>query len=117
MNYTFDFVGQGRNQTYYFVFDSTSTTAPTDVLVRSSFQAAPDSTVTTVPAALVGIGAVLALVGAKVGGKKVETKAENLPRDAPSAPDSAASAPRCRFCGGTLDESSKFCSSCGRSQG
>lgn len=118
-NYTFDFVGSGRNQTYFLVFDSTSTTSSTDVLVRSSLQGAPDSNVATVPAALVGIGVVLALVGAKFGGRKggEPPRIEENPKRAESALVSAANTPTCRFCGARLDEGSKFCDSCGRSLG
>ena len=118
-NYTFNFSGIGRNQTYYLVFDSTSTTSSTDVLVHSSLQASPDSAVATVPAALLLIGIVLALVGAKAGGKKREGRqgSEVSPMAPGSPPGPAASTPTCRFCGARLGEDSKFCNSCGRSQG
>lgn len=111
-NYTFDFAGSARNQTYYLVFDSTSATSYTDVLVHSSLQVAPDSTMATVPAVIVLVGAVLALAGAKVGGRK--DRAHSAP--AGSGPASA-SAPTCQFCGARLEKNSNFCGSCGRSQG
>ncbi|MDG7007422.1 MAG: zinc ribbon domain-containing protein [Nitrososphaerota archaeon] len=118
-NYTFSFSGASRNQTYYLVFDSTSITSSTDVLVHSSLQGAPDSTASTAPAVIVLVGVVLALIGAKTGGRKNE---ELQRRDGASEatgprPGSAASPPVCRYCGASLGENSKFCSSCGRSQG
>lgn len=118
-NYTFSFSATDRNQTYYLVFDSTSTASSTDVLVHSSLQKSTDSTVATVPAAFVLVGIVLALVGAKAGGRKREEPQgrEENSRMAEVRPGSAASTPTCRYCGAGLGENSKFCSSCGRSQG
>ena len=117
-NYTFDFVASGTAQTYYLVFDSRSTTLSTDVLVHSSLQDSSDSTAATVPAALVGVGAVLALVGVRFGGKKAEAPArvEENPKEVEPQPVSTGST-KCRYCGEALEEGSKFCLSCGRSQG
>jgi hypothetical protein len=115
-NYTFNFPGQGRTQTYYLVFASRSTTSSTDVLIQSSIQDSSGSLTTTVPEAFLGVGVVLALVGAKIGGGKVEEQPKTPPAAAASRvqPALAPGTPTCKYCGARLDGSSKFCRSCGK---
>ena len=117
--YAFTFTGSGRNQTYYLLFTS-RTSASTDVLVRSSLQdSSPGSIMATVPAVLVGLGAVLALVGAKVGGTgrdEAGAAREGAPRSLPAAEQRTGLGAKCRFCGAGLEEGSGFCPSCGKAR-
>jgi len=115
-NYTFNFSGQGRTQTYYLVFESRSTTSSTNVLIQSSIQDSPNSLATTVPEAFLGVGVVLALVGAKIGGGKAEKPLETSPAAAANRvkPALASTTPTCKYCGARLDGGSKFCRSCGK---
>jgi len=115
-NYTFNFSGQGKTQTFYLIFASRSTTSSTNVLIQSSIQDSPGSLTTTVPEAFMGVGVVLALVGVKMGGGKVEERVKT-PSAAPASrvqPALAPGTPSCKYCGARLDGSSKFCRSCGK---
>lgn len=115
-NYTFSFAGQGRTQGYYLVFEARSTTSATDVLVRSSVQDSSNSVASTVPAAFVGIGIVLALIGVRVGGGKDKERPEGL-QERSGTKASAATTHTCRYCGAQTEDDSRFCRSCGRSLG
>jgi len=117
-NYTFGFSGQGRTQTYYLVFVSRSNASSTDVLIQSSVQDASGILTTVVPGAFIGVGLVVTLVGAKIGGGKAEE-----PVKTPSAPPTnarsmwAPATPKCKYCGAPLESGARFCRSCGRSLG
>ena len=113
-NYSFDISGPGTAQTYYLVFVSRSASSQTDVLVHYSLQVAPDSSVAALPTALLGIGVILALAGARFGGKK--GGAEVVQAASPPPPTDAGR-PKCKYCGAELTGDTGFCSSCGRSQG
>jgi hypothetical protein len=115
-NYTFNFSGQGKTQTYYLVFASRSTTSSTNVLIQSSVQDSANSLTTTVPEAFIGVGVVVALVGAKMGGGRAEKPVVTPPVAAASRvqPALATATPTCKYCGARLDGGSKFCRSCGK---
>ena len=113
-NYSFDISGTGRAQTYYLVFASGPNSSQTNVLVRYSLQDAAFSSGTTVPEVFFGVGVVVALIGVRAGGKRGETEVSRR-GGTPSLTDAGGA--RCRFCGAQLNGDSKFCLSCGKSQG
>lgn len=118
-NYTFGFSGQDGTQTYYLVFVARSNTSSTDVLVQSSVQDSGGSLTTLVPGVFIGVGAVLALVGARMGGGRDGERADDSPT-APAGkaqPDWSSVTPKCRYCGAPLEGGARFCRSCGRSLG
>lgn len=118
-NYTFSFSGQGGTQTYYLVFVARSNNSSTDVLVQSSVQDSAGTLTTLVPGAFIGVGVVLAILGARVGGGKAEDQVDASPAASVSKAQSewASATPKCRYCGAPLEGGARFCRSCGRSLG
>ncbi len=122
-NYSFILTATGRAQDYSLVFMSRSATAPTDVLIQFIRQdTSLSATLSLAPVVLLGLGAVLLLLG-RGGGRAKETepvKAENTQAATGLGGWQellGLGGPKCKYCGADLGEATGFCPSCKRSLG
>ncbi len=123
-NYTFLLPGSDHSQDYFMVFVSRTNASTTDVILRLTLEdTSAVSTFAFAPIALVGAGAILAVLGVGTGrGQGSASEAAGIDEGPPAALSGWGSllgmaGPKCKYCGAALDEGSSFCPSCKKSQG
>lgn len=110
-DYSFNFVPTAPNQTYYLVFTPVSPNTTTTVLAHLTVLTNTSvSGSEYVPILIIVIGLALLGIGLNVGKKKPEAKVVKV---APTRPQVQTT---CKFCNATLNPSSSYCPSCGKSQ-